>query len=59
MQLVEREMDNGAFGLIACFESGGPHFPDEIMAMATAAARRGGVYATHLGTVRGSSRRRS
>ena len=50
VQLVEREMDNGAFGLIACFESGGPHFPDEIMAMAKAAARKGGIYATHLGS---------
>ena len=50
VQLVERAMDNGAFGLIACFESGDPHFPDEIMAMAKAAARKGGIYATHLGS---------
>ncbi|HLT91813.1 MAG TPA: D-aminoacylase [Woeseiaceae bacterium] len=49
-ELVAREMDNGAFGLIARFESGGPQFPDEIMAMAKVAAEKGGIYATHLGS---------
>jgi N-acyl-D-amino-acid deacylase len=49
-QLVARSMDEGAWGLVGRFESGGPEFPDEILAMAKTAASDGGDYFTHLGS---------
>jgi len=33
-QLVARSMEEGAWGLIGRFESGGPEFPDEVIELA-------------------------
>jgi N-acyl-D-amino-acid deacylase len=49
-QLVARSMEEGAWGLIGRFESGGPEHPDEILEMARVAHRFGGNYATHIGS---------
>ncbi|MGE3275622.1 MAG: amidohydrolase family protein [Vicinamibacterales bacterium] len=48
--LVARSMDEGAWGLVTRFESGGPEHPDEILAMAKVVAGRGGNYTTHIGS---------
>jgi N-acyl-D-aspartate/D-glutamate deacylase len=44
-QLVARSMEEGAIGLVARFETGGPTHPDEIVALAKVAASHGGIYA--------------
>ncbi len=41
-QLVARSMEEGAWGLVTRFESGGPAHPDEILAMAKTVAKYGG-----------------
>ncbi|MPZ19286.1 MAG: amidohydrolase family protein [Luteitalea sp.] len=49
-QLVARSMEEGAWGLVGRFESGGPPYPDEVLALAKVAATYGGNYATHHGS---------
>ena len=48
-QLVARSMEEGAIGLVGRFETGGPEYPDEIIALAKVAASYGGLYASHTG----------
>jgi len=49
-QLVARSMEEGAWGLIGRFESGGPEYPDEIIELARVAHQYGGNYTTHIGS---------
>ena len=49
-QLVARSMEEGAWGLVTRFESGGPEHPDEILELARGAASYGGNYTTHAGS---------
>ena len=48
--LVARSMEEGAWGLVGRFESGGPDHPEEIIEMAKVVAAYGGNYATHHGS---------
>jgi N-acyl-D-amino-acid deacylase len=48
--LVARSMEEGAWGLVTRFESGGPPHPDEVLDMARTVARYGGNYTTHAGS---------
>jgi N-acyl-D-amino-acid deacylase len=48
--LVARSMEEGAWGLVTRFESGGPDHPDEILAMAKVVASYGGNYTSHIGS---------
>jgi N-acyl-D-aspartate/D-glutamate deacylase len=48
--LVARSMEEGAWGLVTRFESGGPAHPEEIMAMAKTVAKYGGNYTSHIGS---------
>jgi N-acyl-D-amino-acid deacylase len=48
--LVARSMEEGAWGLVTRFESGGPAYPEEILEMAKVAASYGGNYTTHIGS---------
>jgi N-acyl-D-amino-acid deacylase len=47
--LVGRSMEEGAMGIVARFDTGGPVFPDEIVDLAKTVASYGGIYATHSG----------
>jgi N-acyl-D-aspartate/D-glutamate deacylase len=49
-QLVARSMEEGAWGLVTRYESGGPEHPGEILAMATVVASYGGNYTSHIGS---------
>lgn len=49
-QLVARSMEEGAWGLVTRFESGGPAHPDEIVELARVVARYGGNYTSHIGS---------
>jgi len=49
-QLTARSMQEGAWGLVTRFESGGPEYPDEVIALAKVAASYGGIYASHIGS---------
>jgi N-acyl-D-amino-acid deacylase len=49
-QLVARSMEEGAWGLVTRFESGGPEHPDEIVEMAKVVASYGGNYTSHAGS---------
>jgi N-acyl-D-aspartate/D-glutamate deacylase len=49
-QLVARSMEEGAWGLVTRFESGGPSHPREVIEMAKVAQRYGGNYTTHAGS---------
>ncbi len=49
-QLVARSMEEGAWGLVTRFESGGPEHPEEILEMAKVVARYGGNYTSHIGS---------
>jgi N-acyl-D-amino-acid deacylase len=49
-QLVARSMQEGAWGLVTRFESGGPEYPDEVLALAKVAASHGGIYVSHIGS---------
>ncbi len=49
-QLVARSMEEGAWGLVTRFESGGPAHPDEILAMSKVVASHGGNYTSHTGS---------
>ena len=48
--LVARSMEEGAWGLVTRFESGGPEHPDEVLDMARTVARYGGNYTSHTGS---------
>jgi N-acyl-D-amino-acid deacylase len=48
--LVARSMQEGAWGLVTRFESGGPEHPDEILALAKTVASYGGNYTSHVGS---------
>lgn len=48
--LVARSMQEGAWGLVTRFESGGPPHPGEIIAMAKTVASYGGNYTSHVGS---------
>ena len=50
MDLVARSMEEGAWGLVTRFESGGPQHPEEVVEMARTVARYGGNYTTHAGS---------
>ncbi len=49
-KLVARSMEEGAWGLVALFESGGPQYPEEIIEMAKVVKAYGGNYTTHIGS---------
>lgn len=49
-RLVARSMQEGAWGLVTRFESGGPDHPDEIIALAKVASSYGGNYTSHIGS---------
>ncbi len=49
-ELVARSMEEGAWGLVTRFESGGPEHPDEVLDMARTVARYGGNYTSHTGS---------
>jgi N-acyl-D-amino-acid deacylase len=48
--LVARSMEEGAWGLVTRFESGGPDHPEEIIALAKVVASYGGNYTSHIGS---------
>ncbi len=50
MDLVARSMEEGAWGLVTRFESGGPAHPEEVLDMARTVARYGGNYTSHTGS---------
>lgn len=50
LDLVARSMEEGAWGLVTRFESGGPEHPDEVLDMARTVARYGGNYTSHTGS---------
>lgn len=47
--LVKRSMEEGAWGLVTLYDSGGPPHPEETIALAKVAAAAGGHYASHIG----------
>src|SRR5207302_55530 len=49
-KLVARSMEEGAWGLVTRYESGGPDHPEEIIEMAKVVAAYGGNYASHIGS---------
>jgi N-acyl-D-amino-acid deacylase len=49
-RLVARSMEEGAWGLVTRFESGGPAHPEEVLEMARTVARYGGNYTSHTGS---------
>jgi N-acyl-D-amino-acid deacylase len=49
-QLAARSMEEGAWGLVARFESGGPEHPEEVVEIAKVVARYDGIYVTHIGS---------
>jgi N-acyl-D-aspartate/D-glutamate deacylase len=49
-KLVARSMEEGAWGLVTRYESGGPEHPDEIISMAKVVASYGGNYTSHIGS---------
>jgi N-acyl-D-amino-acid deacylase len=49
-KLVARSMEEGAWGLVTRFESGGPDHPEEIIELAKVVAAYGGNYTSHIGS---------
>jgi N-acyl-D-aspartate/D-glutamate deacylase len=49
-QLVARSMEEGAWGLVTRYESGGPDHPDEVIELAKVVAAHGGNYTSHIGS---------
>ena len=49
-QLAVRSMQEGAWGLVTRFESGGPEHPEEVIEIAKAVAALGGIYVSHIGS---------
>src|SRR5687768_17895380 len=48
--LAARSMQEGAWGLVARFESGGPEQPEEVIEVAKVVANYDGIYVTHIGS---------
>lgn len=48
--LAARSMEEGAWGLVARFESGGPEQPEEVIEVAKVVAKYDGIYVTHVGS---------
>jgi N-acyl-D-aspartate/D-glutamate deacylase len=48
--LVARSMEEGAWGLVTRFESGGPEHPEEVLELAKVVASYGGNYTSHTGS---------
>ena len=49
-QLTARSMEEGAWGLVTRFTSGGPQHPEEVMELAKIVASYGGNYTSHHGS---------
>ncbi len=49
-QLMTRSMEEGAWGLVTDFDSGGPTHPDEVIELARIAGAYGGNYNSHIGS---------
>jgi N-acyl-D-aspartate/D-glutamate deacylase len=49
-QLTARSMEEGAWGLVTRFGSGGPQHPEEVMELAKVVASYGGNYTSHHGS---------
>jgi N-acyl-D-aspartate/D-glutamate deacylase len=49
-KLVARSMEEGAWGLVTRYESGGPEHPEEIVELAKVVAGYGGNYTSHIGS---------
>jgi dihydroorotase/N-acyl-D-amino-acid deacylase len=49
-QLAAKSMEEGAWGLVARFESGGPEHPEEVVEVAKVVAKYDGIYVTHIGS---------
>ncbi len=49
-QLARRSMEEGAWGLVTRFESGGPEYPAEVIEVAKVVASLGGIYTSHIGS---------
>jgi N-acyl-D-aspartate/D-glutamate deacylase len=49
-QLAARSMEEGAWGMVTRFESGGPQYPDEVIALAKVVASYDGIYVSHIGS---------
>jgi N-acyl-D-amino-acid deacylase len=49
-QLARRSMQEGAWGLVTRFESGGPEYPEEVLEVAKVVASLGGIYTSHIGS---------
>lgn len=49
-QLTARSMEEGAWGLVTRFGSGGPLHPEEVMALAKVVSSYGGNYTSHHGS---------
>jgi N-acyl-D-amino-acid deacylase len=49
-ELTARSMEEGAWGLVTRFESGGPEHPEEVIEIAKVVASYGGNYTSHHGS---------
>jgi N-acyl-D-amino-acid deacylase len=49
-QLARRSMQEGAWGLVTRFESGGPEYPGEVIEIAKVVSSLGGIYTSHIGS---------
>jgi N-acyl-D-amino-acid deacylase len=49
-KVVARSMQEGAWGLVTRYESGGPEHPEEIIELAKVVAGYGGNYTSHIGS---------
>jgi N-acyl-D-amino-acid deacylase len=49
-KLVARSMEEGAWGLVTDFDSGGPTHPEEIIELAKVVSTYGGTYNSHIGS---------
>jgi N-acyl-D-amino-acid deacylase len=49
-KLVARSMEEGAWGLVTDFDSGGPTHPEEIIELAKVVSSYGGTYNSHIGS---------
>jgi N-acyl-D-amino-acid deacylase len=48
--LVERSLQEGAWGMVTRFESGGPLHPKEVLELARVVSSHGSVYFSHIGS---------
>ena len=49
-RLMRQSMEEGAWGLVTDFDSGGPTHPDEVVELAKIASSYGGNYTSHIGS---------